>query len=134
MEYEYKVIWSANAVSDILEDRLNEAGKIGYHVVQSENDKIILEREKEEMHPRTSEESKLIVNNYLHSLWHDKDELPQTTMFVSCIVELEADWYDGRRFLYCTYHKGSGFAGPKGWIDTAEIVKWAYMKDFLECE
>lgn len=133
MKYEYKVLDESKYLNKVPENKLNELGELGYHMIHSGKDGIVLEREKEEIGLGTNKSSSSIINNYLHSLWHDKNEIPHTPMFVQCIVELEPDWHDGRRFVCCNYHKGSGFAGPKGWIETTEIVKWAYMADFLEC-
>ncbi len=68
---------------------------------------------------------------FVKTLWHDASEEPKCNIFTPCVVELEGDYYNGRKFEIHDYHKGCGFSNSEGWVDKKEVIKWCYLSDIL---
>lgn len=125
-------------------EKLNGLGEEGYVVIKSRiNEKddcteYFLMKEIDDS-PIVNEQTNIancelyagFVKGYQNHIWHNRYEVPDTELFVKCLVELEGDYYDGRIFKVCDYHKGNGYSTEKGWINSNEVIRWAYMRDII---
>lgn len=100
-------------------------------------DVIYEDGDKEEMYDRgqvkeaISLGAKWAINEFNKNLWHPASEMPKVCVVGTCIIELEGDYYNGRKFEVHDYHKGCGFSTSKGWLDNDKIIQWAYLSDIL---